>query len=127
MKALGKELSFVPSLDGQGIVAIGYRSSRLTKEEMANLIELIYSEGAKRGVAFTGKPHELGPIQRCGHRQGGQGQTKSLRRSGVAAIRAAQGGRVGSPRFWRGRGKAEQHKWDAETLKRVAEAIEKRG
>ena len=55
MKALGKELAFAPSLDGQGIVAIGYQSSRLTKEEMANLIELIYSEGAKRGVVFHGE------------------------------------------------------------------------
>jgi hypothetical protein len=55
MKALGKELSFVPSLDGNGIVAVGYSSSRLSKEEFSNLIELIYSEGAKRGVAFHGE------------------------------------------------------------------------
>ena len=57
MKALGKELAFAPGLDGQGIVAIvGYQSSRLTKEEMANLIESwIYSEGAKRGVMFHGE------------------------------------------------------------------------
>jgi hypothetical protein len=43
MKALGKELDFAPSLDGGEIVAIGYRSSRLSKEEMANLIEFIYA------------------------------------------------------------------------------------
>ena len=55
MKALGKELTFAPSLDGQSIVAIGYRSSRLTKEEMSGLVELIYSEGAKRGVRFHGE------------------------------------------------------------------------
>ena len=55
MKALGKELHFAPSLDGQEIVAIGYRSSRLSKEEMANLIELIYAEGAQRGVVFHGE------------------------------------------------------------------------
>ena len=52
MKALGKELQFVPSLDGDEIVALGYRSSELSKEEMSDLIELLYSEGAKRGVRF---------------------------------------------------------------------------
>ena len=55
MKALGKEFDFAPSLEGDEIVAIGYRSSRLSKEEMANLVELIYSEGAKRGVVFHGE------------------------------------------------------------------------
>jgi hypothetical protein len=52
MNALGKELQFVPSLDGQEIVALGYRSSELSKEEMSNLIEFLYAEGAKRGVVF---------------------------------------------------------------------------
>jgi hypothetical protein len=55
MKALGKELEFVPSLDGQEIVALGYRSSELSKAEMADMIEFLYSEGAKRGVVFHGE------------------------------------------------------------------------
>ena len=56
MKAMGKKLTFMPSLDGQGIVAVGYQSSsRLNKEEFSELIELIYSEGAKRGVVFHGE------------------------------------------------------------------------
>jgi NinB protein len=52
MKALGKELAFVPSLDGQEIVALGYHSSDLSKEEMSDMVELIYSEGSRRGVRF---------------------------------------------------------------------------
>jgi hypothetical protein len=47
MFQLGKEVEFVPSLDGE-IVALGYRSSELSKEDMSNLIELIYSENAQR-------------------------------------------------------------------------------
>ena len=52
LKAMGKRLRFMPSLDGQGVVAIGYRSSRLSKDEMAEMIERIYEYGASRGVIF---------------------------------------------------------------------------
>jgi hypothetical protein len=52
MNALGKELDFVPSLDGESVVALGYRSSEMDKFEMSNLIELLFAEGAKRGVDF---------------------------------------------------------------------------
>lgn len=54
LKAFGKELSFVPSLDGLSVVALGYRSSLLEVEEMAKFIEFIFSEGVKRGVDFDG-------------------------------------------------------------------------
>lgn len=52
MKAFGKAIEFVPSLDGLSVVAIGYRSSKLSKEEMSHFIEFIYAEGAHLGVAF---------------------------------------------------------------------------
>jgi hypothetical protein len=52
LKAFGHELQFVPDLSGLGVAAIGYRSSRLSKEEMSNFIEFIFSEGAQRGVNF---------------------------------------------------------------------------
>jgi hypothetical protein len=52
MRALGKQVEFAPSLDGNGIVALGYRSSELSKDEMSNLIDFIYSEGAVRAVRF---------------------------------------------------------------------------
>lgn len=52
MSALGQETRFVPNLDGTGLIPIGHRSSDLSKEEMSELIELIYSAGAERGVVF---------------------------------------------------------------------------
>ena len=55
LKAMGKELQFMPSLDGKSIVAVGYHSSRLSKAEFSELIELIYSEGVNRGVVFHGE------------------------------------------------------------------------
>ena len=42
----------MPALDGNGVVALGYRSSKLDKEEFADLIETIYSQGLQRGVVF---------------------------------------------------------------------------
>ena len=52
MKAAGHKLRFMPALDGNGVVALGYRSSKLNKEEFADLIETIYSQGLQRGVVF---------------------------------------------------------------------------
>ena len=52
MKAAGHKLRFMPALDGNGVVALGYRSSKLGKEEFADLIETIYSQGLQRGVVF---------------------------------------------------------------------------
>jgi hypothetical protein len=52
MSALGREMRFVPNLDGTGLIPIGHSSSDLSKAEMSNLLELIYSWGAANGVAF---------------------------------------------------------------------------
>lgn len=52
MHALGQEVRFLPALDGQSFVPIGYRSSDLSKGEMTELIELIFSWGAEHGVVF---------------------------------------------------------------------------
>jgi hypothetical protein len=59
MNAFGKEFEFVPSLDGESIVALGYRSSHLSKGEMNNFIEFIYATGAERGVVFDREPVAL--------------------------------------------------------------------
>ena len=52
MKSMGCKLRFMPALDGNGVVALGYRSSKLTKEKFSDLIETIYSEALSRGVVF---------------------------------------------------------------------------
>jgi hypothetical protein len=52
LKAMGKKLRFMPALDGDGVVAVGYHSSKLSKVEMSDMVELIYSYGAEHGVDF---------------------------------------------------------------------------
>lgn len=44
---------FEPSLDGQGVIPIGYKSSRLTKAEFSDLIEAAYAYGSPRGVVWS--------------------------------------------------------------------------
>jgi hypothetical protein len=56
LKAMGKELRFMPALDGRGVVAVGYQSSRLSKVEMSEMVELIYEYGARHGVEFDAEP-----------------------------------------------------------------------
>jgi hypothetical protein len=43
----------VPALDGDGFEIIFRRDSRLTKQEMSEVIEFAYAQGAQRGVRFT--------------------------------------------------------------------------
>lgn len=47
-----KRLEVVPNLDGTGFVALGRSTSVLSKREFSDLLELIYSFGAERGVVF---------------------------------------------------------------------------
>ena len=54
LKAMGAKLRFMPALDGEGVVAIGYHSSRLGKEKFSELIERIYEYGSRHGVEFHG-------------------------------------------------------------------------
>lgn len=44
LAALGHKVRFEPALDGNGVVPIGLRSSRLTKAKMSDAIEWMYSE-----------------------------------------------------------------------------------
>jgi hypothetical protein len=44
---------FEMALDGKGMVPVGFRSSRLTKEQMSDLIETIYEYGARHGVQWS--------------------------------------------------------------------------
>lgn len=51
--AQGLLVGMYPALDGDGLVITGYRSSKLKVAEMADLIEAIYSYGAKHGVRWS--------------------------------------------------------------------------
>lgn len=55
MKSIGLKLRFMPSLDGQSVVAVGYQSSKLDKQKFSELIESIYEYGARNGVHFRGE------------------------------------------------------------------------
>jgi hypothetical protein len=52
MHAWGREVKFIPALDGEGVVPMVYRSSDLSKAEMTELIEFLFSWGAQNGVVF---------------------------------------------------------------------------
>lgn len=49
----GHKVRFEPALDGNGVVPIGFRTSRLSKAECADLIECIYAYGAEHGVKWS--------------------------------------------------------------------------
>lgn len=53
MSAAGHKPVFLPDLDGESFVCMGYKSSRLTKAEMSDLIERIYAHGAEHGVRWS--------------------------------------------------------------------------
>lgn len=51
MDYAGLKPDWEPGLDG-GVVCVGYKSSRLSKASMSDVIEAIYEYGARHGVAF---------------------------------------------------------------------------
>lgn len=53
LNKLGVELRFLPTLERQGMFPVGLRSSTLTKEQFAGLIELLYQTGAEEGVVWS--------------------------------------------------------------------------
>jgi hypothetical protein len=52
MHACGREVQFIPALDGSTFIPWGQSSSDLSKQEMTDLIEFIFAWGAEHGVAF---------------------------------------------------------------------------
>ena len=52
-----KSQKIVPGIDG-GFVVCGQRTSKMTKSEMAELIELMMAFGAERGVKFSDIAHD---------------------------------------------------------------------
>lgn len=53
LDGLKRELRMVPNLDGTGFVNIGRSSSDLSKSEMTDMIELMFSFGAQHSVTFS--------------------------------------------------------------------------
>ena len=47
-----KKMDVVPNIEGTGFVALGLSTSKMTKREMADLIELITAFGVEHGVVF---------------------------------------------------------------------------
>jgi hypothetical protein len=47
-----RKLDVVPNIEGTGFVALGLSTSKMTKAELSDLMELISAFGAERGVVF---------------------------------------------------------------------------
>lgn len=59
MDGLGREMKFVPSLDGSTVVPLGQSSSDLSREEMTALIDFIQCWGAENSVTFHGQREQV--------------------------------------------------------------------
>lgn len=53
MDDLGFKPNWVPTLEGDGVVNTGYRSSRLTVAQMSDLIERMYAFGAEHEIQWS--------------------------------------------------------------------------
>ena len=49
---LAREVKAVPSLDGTGFVNVGASSSKLSKQEMSDVLELIHAYAAMHGITL---------------------------------------------------------------------------
>lgn len=43
----------VPNMTGDGFVILGQRTSKMTKRQMGDLLDLVYAFGTERGVIFS--------------------------------------------------------------------------
>jgi len=57
LHACGREIQFLPGLDGKTFLPWGQSSSDLSKQEMSDLIEFMFAWGAENGVVY-GEPSE---------------------------------------------------------------------
>jgi len=53
MHACGREVQFIPALDGKTFLPWGQSSSDLSKDEMSELIEFLFAWGAENGVVWS--------------------------------------------------------------------------
>jgi hypothetical protein len=67
LAALGREVRFVPTLDGTSMLPLGLRSSKLTKSEFSDLLEMILAWTAQHGL--TVEHFDLAPANDTGAQQ----------------------------------------------------------
>ena len=53
MHSLGHQVQFAEGLDGAGPFPLGFRTSKLNKKQMSDLIEVIYEYGSRHGVEWS--------------------------------------------------------------------------
>lgn len=53
MHTLGHQIQFAEGLDGSGPFPIGFSTSKLSKPQMAELIEVIYEYGSRHNVEWS--------------------------------------------------------------------------
>jgi hypothetical protein len=58
LQALGHEMRIAPNIAGDGIVSLGGRSSKLSKQEFSDLLELMSAFAAERGVIIEERVDE---------------------------------------------------------------------
>lgn len=56
LSACGREVQFIPSLDGKTFLPWGQSSSDLSKQEMNDLLSFMEAWGAENGVVFSDVP-----------------------------------------------------------------------
>lgn len=55
LNALGKEMRFLPELEGGGMFPVGQRSSTLTKAQFSGLLELMFAWGAENEIRWSAR------------------------------------------------------------------------
>lgn len=58
MAALNQEMRMVPNINNNGFIALGRSSSKLTKQEFSDLLELVAAFGAEKGVVWSDEGRE---------------------------------------------------------------------
>ena len=53
MHAAGREVTFIPALEGGGFIPWGQRSSDLSVAEMTDVIECMFEWGARNGIEWS--------------------------------------------------------------------------
>lgn len=57
LNALGVEMRFLPTLEGEGMFPVGMRSSTLTVAQFAGLLALVDEFGSRKGVVWSYNPY----------------------------------------------------------------------